>query len=126
LSNLIFVPSAAVSTASSRYARLVRRLLPVILLSGVVACLSTPMRWERPGTPDSARDESECRAQAHQQAIDELPYGDGPPLYGFTSDVSMLQWKMAIDNDRAYLEDDLVRTCMHQRGFVLVPATTKP
>ena len=98
--------------------------MPVTLMLGVAACLSTPMRWEKPGTPDAARDEAECRTQARQQAIDELPYGNGPPLYGFTSDVSMLQWKMAIDNDRAYLEDDLARACMQQRGFVLVPLTT--
>ena len=104
--------------------RLLRTLMPVILAYSVAACLSTPMRWERPGTPDSARDEAECRAQARQQAIDELPYGNGPPLYGFTSDVSMLQWKMAIDNDRAYLEDYLTRACMQQKGFVLVPVTT--
>ena len=102
---------------------LLRTLMPIILASSVAACLSTPMRWERPGPPDAARDEAECRAQARQQAIDELPYGDGPPLYGFTSNVSMLQWKMAIDNDRAYLEDDLTRACMHQKGFVLVPVT---
>lgn len=100
--------------------------MPFILVSSVAACLSTPMRWERPGTPHAARDESECRAEARQQAVDELPYGNGPPLNGFTSDVSMLQWKMAIDNDRAYLEDDLTHACMHQRGFVLVPVTTKP
>ena len=106
--------------------RVLRQLTPIILMLGGVACLSTPMRWEKPGTPDATRDETECRTQARQQAIDELPYGNGPPLYGLTSDVSMLQWKMAIDNDRAYLEDDLTRACMQQRGFVLVPTTTTP
>jgi len=50
-----------------------------------------------------------------------LPYGNGPPLYGFISDAGMLQWKMAIDNDRAYLEDDFTRGCMHAKGFTLVP-----
>lgn len=100
-----------------------RQLMTVVLLSSIAACLSTPMRWEKPGTSDSTKDEAECRAQAHQQAIDELPYGDGPPLYGFTSDVSMLQWKMAIDDDRGYLEDHLTRACMHERGFVLVPVS---
>jgi hypothetical protein len=39
--------------------------------------------------------------QARQQSIDELSYGNGPQLYGFTSNVSMPQWKIAIDNDRA-------------------------
>jgi len=105
---------------------MLRQLMPAILMLGVAACVSTPMRWEKSGTADAARDESECRAQAHQQAIGELPYGNGPPLYGFTSDVSMLQWKMAIDNDRAYLEDELMRSCMRQRGFVLVSVTNTP
>lgn len=58
------------------------------------------------------------RSHASRQ---ELPNGNGPPLYGFSSDVSMLQWMMAIDNDRAYLEDDLTCVCMHQKGFGLFP-----
>lgn len=91
------------------------------LLLGVVACVSTPMRWERTGTSDASRDAMECRAAAHRQAIDELPYGNGPPLYGFSSDVSMLQWTTAIDNERTYLEADLTAACMRNRGFVLVP-----
>ena len=107
-------------------ARVLRLVLPVILLACAAGCLSTPMRWERPGTSDSTSDEADCRAWAHQRAIDELPYGNGPPLYGFTSDVSMLQWRMAIDNDRAYLETDLTRACMQERGFVLAPAVESP
>lgn len=92
------------------------------LLLGVVACTSVPMRWERPGTPDATKDATACRAEAHQQAIDQLPYGNGPPLYGFSSEVSMLQWTMAIDNERAYLEDDFAAVCMRHRGFVLLPS----
>lgn len=82
--------------------------MPIILAASVAVCLSTPMRWERPGTSEAASDEAECRAQARQQAIDELRDGNGPPLYGYTSVVSMLQWKMAIDNDRTYLADALI------------------
>jgi hypothetical protein len=99
------------------------RHVPAALLLALAACATTPTRWERAGTADPSRDEAECRAAARQQAIDQLPYGDGPPLYGFTSNVSMLQWTMAIDNDRAYLEEDLTKACMRQRGFerVAVP-----
>jgi hypothetical protein len=99
------------------------RLLPVVLLLGVVACVSTSMRWEKPGTDDAAGNEAECRATAHKRAADLLPYGDGPPLYGLTSDVSMLQWKMAIDNQRSYLAGDLTKSCMRSKGFALVPAS---
>ena len=75
-----------------------------------------------PDTPDAGKDLAECRKEAHQQAGEQLPYGNGPPLYGFSSEVSMLQWTMAIDNERAYLADDLAAACMRHRGFVLVPA----
>ena len=94
------------------------RLLPVALLLSGAACVSTPTRWERPGVPDAAGDTAECRTAANRQAIAMLPYGDGPPLYGLSSDISMLQWKMAIDNQRGYLEEDLVRACMRNKGFV--------
>jgi hypothetical protein len=95
-------------------------LMPVALLVGVAGCVTTPMRWERTGTSDAAGDVAECQTAAHKQAIEELPYGEGPPLYGLSSDVSMLQWKMAIDNQRTYFEEDLVKACMHNKGFVPV------
>jgi hypothetical protein len=79
------------------------------------------MRWQRPDTPDASKDLAECRKEAHQQAVEQLPYRNGPPLYGFSSEVSMLQWTMAIDNERAYLANDLAAACMRHRGFVLVP-----
>ena len=78
------------------------------------------MRWHKPGTADSSRDEAECKAAAHEQAIARLPYGDGPPIW---SDLSMLQWTMAIDNQRFYLAADLTKMCMYQRGFALVPVS---
>jgi hypothetical protein len=99
------------------------RLLPAAVLLGATACVSTPMRWESPGNADAAGNEAECRSAAQKQAADLLPYGDGPPLYGLSSDISMLQWKMAIDNERSYLADDLTKACMHSRGFALVPAS---
>ena len=79
------------------------------------------MRWEKPGA-DPAKDEAECRAEARQEAIRQLPYGNGPPLYGLSSEMSMLQWTMAIDNERSYFEQDLTNACMHHKGFELVPA----
>ena len=99
---------------------MVRQSLPAALMLVVAACLSTPMRWERPGTPDATRDEAECRAVAHEEAIRQLPYGNGPPLWGLHSEMSMLQWTMAIDDERYYLEEDLTKACMLYKGFALV------
>ena len=97
------------------------RALAVALLVGVTACAGTPMRWEKPGG-DAARDEAECRATAHQEAALQLPYGDGPPVFGYPQ-MSMLQWTQAIDNERSYLAEDLTRACMHDKGYALVPAS---
>jgi hypothetical protein len=97
-------------------------LVPAGLLLGVVACATTQMHWEKAGTDDAIWNEAECRTVAHKQAIEQLPYGDGPPLYGLRSDISMLQWKMVIDSERSYLEDDLTKDCMRYRGFALVSA----
>src|SRR5262245_2651129 len=98
-----------------------RLLLPLGLLLALAACVAPPMRWHKPGTMDSSRDEAECKAAAHEQAVAQLPYGNGPPLYGLSSNVSMLQWTMAIDNERSYLAADLTKECMYRRGFALVP-----
>ena len=81
------------------------------------------MRWEKPGATDTARDEAECRAHAHEEAIRRLPYGNGPPYYGLYKEMSMLQWKLGIDDARYYLEEDLTKTCMRSKGFELVPET---
>ena len=99
-------------------------LTPVTtLLFAITACGAAPMHWQRLGTSDAAKDEVECRAEARQEAARQLPYGDGPPLYGLTSNVSMLQWTQAIDKERYYVERDLTAACMQYKGYVLVPVS---
>jgi hypothetical protein len=100
---------------------MLRQFVLAGLLLAVAACTPTPMRWERSGAADAQVDEADCRAQAHPEAIRQLPYGNGPPIYGLYSEWSMLTWKQEIDNQRYYLERDLTRACMHNRGYELVP-----
>jgi len=95
--------------------------LTAALLLTVTACMTTPMRWERSGVSDATGDERACTAAAQQEAASQLPYGDGPPLYGFYSNVSMLQWTQEIDNARYYFARDLIAACMRSRGYELVP-----
>ncbi len=75
------------------------------------------MRWEGPRGTDPGKDEAGCRTSAHEEAIRQLPYGNGPPIWGVYRDTSMLQWQQEIDNARYYLERDLVRDCMSRRGY---------
>ncbi len=99
-----------------------RQLLPTALLFVAAACSPPPTRWEGAGGPDAAaRDEANCTAVAQEEAARQLPYGDGPPIYGLSSNWSMLTWKQEIDNERYYLARDLTRVCMRNRGYQLVP-----
>jgi len=98
-----------------------RHVLAASLLLAAAACASPPMRWQKPGIADADRDETECRDAARKEAVRRLPYGNGPPIFLYRG-TSMLQWTQAIDTDRSYLEEELTRTCMRDRGFELVRA----
>ncbi len=93
-------------------------ILMAALLFALGACEATPMHWQKVGTSTATKDEAECRADARREAVRQLPYGNGPPIFLYPK-VSMLQWTLAIDNQRSYLEEDLTSTCMRQRGFAL-------
>jgi hypothetical protein len=100
--------------------RLSSPVLVAALILVVTACVATPTYWQKPGIGDATKDEAECRALARQQAARQLPYGNGPPIFGYRQ-MSMLEWTKAIDNERYYLEDDLTKACMRDRGFELMP-----
>jgi hypothetical protein len=102
----------------------ISRVSVAILLLAIAACNTTPMRWERSGAADTSGDESDCSARSRDEAARQLPYGDGPPIYGLYSDWSMLTWKQEIDNERYYLARDLTRVCMQNKGYQLAPASS--
>jgi hypothetical protein len=88
-------------------------ILAAALLLALTACAAPPMRAQNERTSEDAADETGCRAQAHQEAIRRLPYGNGPPVFWYPK-MSMLQWTLAIDNERYYLERDLTQACLRQ------------
>jgi hypothetical protein len=94
-----------------------RRFFVHVLVLLVTGCSATPMTWQGSASADATKDEADCRAKARQEAARRLPYGDGPPLYGFYSNWSMLSWKQEIDNARYYLERDLTHACMRSKGY---------
>jgi hypothetical protein len=98
------------------------QVLCAIMVLVLASCAAPSMRWERPGSADAAEDEAACRGAAKREAAWQLPYGDGPPIFGVRRQLSFLEWKMAIDNQRFYLEQDLTRVCMLERGYRLVSA----
>ena len=104
---------------------MIRPILVAGVLFGAAACSATPMRWERPGVADATRDEAACRAAAREEASRQLPYGNGPPVFGGYRRVSMIQFTQAIDNERSVLAEHLTRICMYEKGFALVPMADK-
>src|SRR4051812_24906026 len=77
-------------------------LLMAALLFALGACDTTPTRWQRAGTSIAAKDEADCRDNARQEAVRQMPYGNGQPIF-FHPKVSMLQWTLAIANERSWL-----------------------
>ena len=102
-----------------------RRLSLAGLLLTAASCAPTPTRWESSGPRDAARDEAACQARADEKAVLQLPYGNGPPVYGTYSNWSMITWKQAIDDERYYLARALMRACMHDKGYRLVPVSPR-
>jgi len=101
-----------------------RQHLLIGLAFALAACVAPPMHWEKPGG-SADHDEADCRTEAHAEAVQQLPYGNGPDV---RSDMSMLQWTQAIDNARYYSERRLIAACMQNKGYVLVntPARSTP
>jgi len=95
------------------------------LLLVLAACSPPPTRWESSGPGNAAADEATCQATADGEAAHQLPYGNGPPLYGTYSSWSMLSWKQAIDDERYYLARDLMRACMQHKGYRRVPVSSR-
>ena len=99
--------------------KMLRRFPVAGLLFVMTACGPTPTRWQTSGPGDTAKDEAACQGQADREAAVQLPYGNGPPLYGIYSNWSMIGWKQAIDDERYYLARDLMRACMNAKGYRL-------
>jgi hypothetical protein len=87
------------------------------VVTGLAACAaSTPAPWQKPGADSQvvARDSSECRASARQEAVRRYPFTANYPSLGAAGVVMSQQQN---DIDRSSTETAVFNTCMRQRGY---------
>jgi len=93
------------------------------VVTGLAACAtSTPGLWQKPGADSQAvaRDNSECRAAARQEAVRRYPFTANYPSLGAAGVVMSQQQD---DIDRSSTENSVFNTCMRQRGYKREPAS---
>ena len=89
-----------------------------------------PLKWHKDGADTAAlqRDLAECRTKARQQAQQAAPlFGQSrPPVIATDTQGRFVTGQAGrYDTDRALLEHDLMRVCMGDRGYELVPANAR-
>jgi hypothetical protein len=93
------------------------------VVTGLAACAaSTSGPWQKPGADPQvvARDSSECRASARQEAVRRYPFTANYPSLGAAGVVMAQQQD---DIDRSSTETAVFNTCMRQRGYKRGPAS---
>ena len=95
-------------------------LATIVGLSAMLAGCGPPMHWEKPGADQEAmaRDQSDCRVAAQQEANRNFYPAPIGPLYG--SRWSGVWWQQS-ESQRFYAETNLSRFCMRNKGYELVP-----
>jgi hypothetical protein len=97
--------------------KIVRLQLVMVLTSELAACAaSEPGPWQKPGAdePTVAKDTSECRTLAEQEALRRYPYGFSSPSFG-AAGVVMSQQRD--DTNRTNAEVAAFNSCLRDRGY---------
>lgn len=98
--------------------------LPFVLAAslGLAACTaSAPGPWQKPGAGNAtiAKDTSECRAIAEEEAVRRYPYGFSSPSFGAAGIVMSQQRD---ETNRSAVEAELFNSCLQGRGYRRGPA----
>src|SRR5262245_29665009 len=97
--------------------KIVRKQLLMALLFELAGCAASgPGPWQKPGADDPivAKDTSECRTLAEQDALRRYPYGFSSPSFG-AAGVVMSQQRD--DTNRTNAEIAAFNLCMQDRGY---------
>lgn len=95
-------------------------LLVLALWSSLVACATSPPSWQKAGANEAtlAKDSSECRDLAEQEAMRRYPSGFSSPSFGATG---MMMSQQRDETNRATVEAASFNTCMEGRGYARTP-----
>ena len=98
-------------------------LLSLALWSSLVACAtpSSPPSWQKSGASEAtlAKDSSECRELAEQEAMRRYPSGFSSPSFGATG---VLMSQQRDETNRGTVAMASFNTCMTGRGYAPTPA----
>lgn len=98
---------------------MIRTLLAAFLWLGLAACAgsgSGPGAWQKAGATDATvtSDNTQCRANAQQQASRLYPYSSGIPSMG---GAGMVAAQQQANTDRNSAELEFFNDCMEGRGY---------
>jgi hypothetical protein len=97
--------------------RIARLQLVLALLPELGACTASAVGpWQKSGADQAtvAKDTSECRTLAEQEALRRYPYGFTSPTFGAAGTVMSQQRD---DTNRTTAEVGLFNSCMQDRGY---------
>ncbi len=104
-----------------------RPALAVLLL---LACGCTALEWNKTGggEHDVDRDQAQCMAQAQLEARQRMPLQATlvPQVVIDQQGRSVIVQNRQLDSERFFLEQNLLRQCMTERGYTLEPKPPKP
>ncbi|HEY6980490.1 hypothetical protein [Reyranella sp.] len=89
----------------------------LLLLACLAPCACAgPVQWSKPGSDSavSARDTSDCRAEAQRQAARLYPGFASP----YAAGAAVMMSQQHLDTDRAVAESHFFGSCMEARGYV--------
>jgi hypothetical protein len=108
--------------------RLARDLSPALLLVMICGCTSLEWRHTESGEHDVDRDQAQCLAQARFETRQRLPLQAAPVPQVIVDQQgrSIVTQNTPPDSERFFLEQNLLRQCMSERGYTLQAKPEKP
>ena len=97
----------------------------VILVSPLLlATCATPERWQKADASDAtiAKDTSDCRTAARQEALRRYPYGFSSPTFAAAGTVMSQQRD---ETQRSTVEVAMFNSCMQNSGYTRAPVHEK-
>lgn len=88
----------------------------------------TSLQWHKAGEHDVDRDQGQCLAQARFETRQRMPLQATPVPQVIVDQQgrSIVVQNMPPDSERFFLEQNLLRQCMNERGYTLQAKPPKP
>jgi hypothetical protein len=92
-----------------------------LVLPVVLATCAAPEQWKKDGADDAtlAKDTTDCRTTAREEALRRYPYGFSSPSFGATGMVAAQQRD---DTNRSIVETAAFNACMQGKGYARTPS----